>query len=105
MAGGNNHAKQIVLDEAECMAKKLTNGSAGCQITQGRAIALLVKMIRPLYENEFVTEEDCKKRCKTGKFSTLKIGSVSMQAPIMFFVYMFPYVGLVFVLGKAEGWW
>ena len=105
MAGGVNHAKQTVLKQAGCLIAKLNNGSAGCPATQGNAMALILEMVTPLYENEFVTVEACDKKCKTGIFSTLKIGSVSIKAPITFIAILIPYAGMFFVLGKAEGWW
>jgi len=105
MAGGGNHAKQTVLKQADKLVQKLNNGSAGCLETQGNAMALMLDMLRPLYENEFVTVEDCKKKCKTGVFSTFKVGSVSIKAPITFIAILIPYGGIFFALGKAVGWW
>lgn len=57
-----NHAKKIVMDEAEEYAKQLQNGKAGDPHTQGRAIALIVKMICPMYAADFVTMEECKRQ-------------------------------------------
>ena len=113
MAGGNNHAKQIVIEEAECLAKKLQNGNAGCAQTQGRAIALLVKMITPLYEAEFVTIEQCNKvhrTSKVAKFTRLKIGPVEIEgrattALILNSIPLICCIGMFFVIGKTQGWW
>lgn len=55
----DNYAKQIVLEEAGHLAKSLQNGKSGDPETQGRAIGLLVKMITPLYEADFVTKQEC----------------------------------------------
>ena len=113
MAGGINHAKQIVIEEAECLAQKLQNGNAGCPETQGRAIALLVKMITPLYTAEFVTVEECvakSKSCKVVRSTKIKVGPVAIEGRITTALLMNSVplicVGiLVFILGKSENWW
>lgn len=113
MAHGDNHAKRIVIEEAECLADKLQNGNAGCLETQGRAIALLVKMITPLYSAEFITVEECQKnhqgkeRLRTTK---IKVGPVSVEGPITvaLITNSIPLIclGIVFfILGKGQGWW
>ena len=114
MAHGDNHAKRIVIDEATYLADKLQNDSAGCAETQGKAVALLVKMITPLYEAEFMTVEGCERvhRKPNGskKITRLKIGPVEVEgpltaailvniAPIAFCILCF------FTLGKVQNWW
>ena len=59
MANGVNHAKKIVIDEATSLADQLQNGGAGDTHLQGKAIGLMVKMITPLYEADFVTTQSC----------------------------------------------
>jgi hypothetical protein len=59
MANGVNHAKQIVIEEATDLAEQLQNGGAGDTQIQGKAIGLMVKMITPLYQADFVTVEVC----------------------------------------------
>lgn len=121
MAGGNNHAKRIVIDEAESLAQELQNGHAGCAKTQGRAIALIVKMISPLYEAEFVTTEECRishdkliEDChgKRGinKITKLKIGPIQVEGPIITTILMnsVPLICcgiLAYMLGKTQHWW
>jgi len=59
MADGENHAKQIVLGQAKELADKLFNGNAGDTQIQGQAIGLVIQMITPLYEADFMTESGC----------------------------------------------
>ena len=59
MANGDNHAKQIVIGQAEELAEKLANGSGADPKTQGQAIGLLVQMVKPMYAAEFVTIQAC----------------------------------------------
>lgn len=112
MAGGVNHAKQIVVEEATQLAQDLQNGHAGDPHTQGRAIGLIVKMITPLYEADFVTVEDCRKQHepKTNNQIKLKAGPFGFEGaltPSLVLVGMFVagVGGLGFVIGKAQGWW
>ncbi len=114
MAHGDNHAKQIVIDEATRLADKLQNGGAGCAETQGKAVALLVKMITPLYEAEFMTVEECERvhQKSTGskKITRLKIGPVEVEGPLTsaILVNIAPIaccVLCVFTLGKVQNWW
>ncbi len=112
MAGGINHAKQIVIDEATCLAEKLQNGESGCAVTQGKAISLIVKMITPLYMNEFMTVEECENRHNTKRTSLTKIriGPLSIEGRLSSaMVASIPSIMCcgfcVFILGKSEGWW
>ncbi len=114
MAHGNNHAKQIVIDQANCLAEKLENGHSSCVKTQGRAIGLLVKMITPLYKAEFVTVEDCKQshdRMQTDKKITkIKIGPVAIEGPLTTAIILQSGPVLVcgfviFLVGKIQSWW
>ncbi len=116
MAGGINHAKQIVIDEAKCLADKLQNGSAGCVQTQGKAIALLVKMVIPMFSAEFVTVEECKEkrsRLKTPQkpnSTKLKVGPITIEGPITsaLIVSLTPLIclgGVIFMAGKMQSWW
>lgn len=59
MAHGVHHAKLAVVKRADDLAKKLQNGSAEDQQTQGEAVGLLVEMITPLYVANLVTTEEC----------------------------------------------
>ena len=116
MAGGHNHAKQIVIEQATCLADKLQNGNSGCTETQGKAIGLLVKMVTPLYEAEFVTIQDCRKMHgpekddKDVKTTKIKIGSVSIEGPLTaaILVNAVPVLciaAVVFMVGKVQSWW
>lgn len=114
MAHGDNHAKQIVIDEATELADSLQNGNAGCPQTQGKAIALLVKMITPLYQAEFMTVEECVRVHKNGNgkkpITRLKIGPVEIEgtittAIIANFIPLLCCSVCVFVLGKTQNWW
>jgi hypothetical protein len=55
----DNDAKQIVMNEATKLAASLQNGKSGDPETQGRAIGLLVQMVKPLYAADFVTQQEC----------------------------------------------
>jgi hypothetical protein len=113
MAGGVNHAKQIVLDEAADLVSQLQNGCAEDQHTQGRATALLLKMMSPLYAAEFVTIEDCQKQHKEieqGKKVNIKLGPIAFEGnfnPTVFLSLAFLGVfgAFFFAIGKMERWW
>ncbi len=119
MSGGINHAKQIVIDEAKCLADKLQNGSAGCAQTQGKAIALLVKMVIPMFSAEFITVGDCEEckekrsNIKTSKnlnSTKLKVGPITIEGPITsaLIVSLTPLLclgGVIFMAGKMQSWW
>lgn len=108
MAHGDNHAKRIVMDEAARLAHKLQNGSAGCPETQGEAVGLLVKMITPLYEAEFMTVEECERVHKKPKGITkLKFGPFSIEGMLTptVIVPIACNVFWVFALGRIQSWW
>jgi len=114
MAHGDNHAKRIVIDEAERLANKLQNGGAGCTETQGEAVALLVKMITPLYEAEFMTVEACervhRKTKGSKKITRLKIGPFEIEGPMTtaILVNIAPVACCTlcfFALGRMQNWW
>jgi hypothetical protein len=138
MANGVNHAKKIVIDEAEGLADQLQNGAAGDTQVQGKAIGLIVKMITPLYEADFVTVETCaatRSQCnesiiskideaiENGKLRTeelidpknmskaaLKLGPLELKGGVVpmasiLVAFLSPVAGMVFLIGKFEGWW
>lgn len=111
MSDGINHAKKIVIGEAETMAKKLSNGSAGDSAIQGRAIALLVKMITPLYEASFVTKQDCEKMHSkeiSKKITKLKVGPIEIEGHLttaLVIGILPPIYMAAFLCGKAKNWW
>lgn len=128
MAGGNNSAKKIVIkkvkdltDSARDIAKNLQNGKSGDMHEMSRAIALLVEsdilkneMITALYEPEFVTIEECRKQHEKKEvdkseveLTEVSIGSLHIKGKLnVIIVGMFILaVGVVFVIGKTEGWW
>ncbi len=114
MAHGDNHAKKIVIDQATCLADKLQNGSAGCAETQGKAIGLLVKMITPLYEAEFVTTKDCETKHKERKgmktLTKIKIGPIQVEGALTtaMMLHSLPVIGcglIIFMVGKVQNWW
>ena len=113
MTGGNNHAKQIVIEEAEDLAKDLQNGHAGDLERIGKLTALIVKMIKPLYMNEFVTIQQCiQMHSKTNsiKVGRIKLGPLEISGPVTrtLMVNAIPLIyciGITFLLGKAKSWW
>ncbi len=117
MSGGNNSAKEIVIEEAESLASDLQNGHSGDPHTQGRAIGLLVKMITPMYRASFMTEDKCEEirkqtaeKGKGSKRTRIKIGPVVLEGAISnaILANIVPLccIGVtVFVLGKMENWW
>ncbi len=119
MAGGDNHAKDIVIQQAEALAKKLQNRNGGCPETQGQAIELITKMIIPLYEARFVTESECLnntekmtriidkiKAAKSVKSSRIKIGPVEVEGPMVYIINCVPVIfGVLFIVGKLKQWW
>ena len=115
MPGGINHAKKIVIDEAACLAEKLQNGKSNCVETQGKAIALIVKMLTPLYEADFVTVEQCRKthenlkkeESESGELTELAVGPMHIKGKInvAYLLIFLCLAGVVFAIGKTEGWW
>jgi hypothetical protein len=112
MANGINHAKKIVIDEAEQLSKELQNGHSGDPHTQGRAIALIVKMITPLYTADFVTKEECFAQhdvLRAGKVVKLKAGPFCFEGSIspaltLVFVMLAGLGIILYATGKAKGW-
>jgi hypothetical protein len=113
MAYGENHAKQIVLKEAEELSKQLKNGNADNSQVQGKAIALLVDMISPIYMADLVTVEDCRKKHatlsknnKNNNVTEFGIGPVHWKGKIgLAAVIVLLSAGVLFAIGKTEGWW
>jgi len=117
MANGNNHAKQIVIGEANTLAAKLKNGSAGDAAVQGQAIGLIVKMITPLYEADFVTIPDCDKLRKDLKGAPpkkrpmkIKVGPVAFegfvsQTVLLSIPSIISSLCIIFAVGKMQNWW
>jgi len=114
MVHGNNHAKQIVIDQATGLANKLQNGSAGCTETQGKAIGLLVQMVTPLYEADFITVQECKEnRAKSNtekKTTKIKLGPIEIEGPLTTTAILqcMPIVCcgiIIFMVVKVQNWW
>ncbi len=115
MAHGNNHAKQIIIDQATSLAEKLQNGDSSCLKTQGRAIGLLVLMITPLYKAEFVTVDECKQShdkmlTNKKKITKIKIGPIVIEGPLTTTILLqsgpILFCGIVvFLVGKIQSWW
>mgnify|MGYP003602275760 CR=1 FL=1 len=55
----NRDIKKIILDEIDSAARELENGGAANPVAQGKGIALLLRVVRPLVERETVTEGEC----------------------------------------------
>jgi len=105
MAGGEQHAKQTLVEETERLSNDLRNGHAGDISKIGELLILVTKMMIPMYMTVFMTEEGCEKKSCHGMFTKIKIGPITIHAPIMAIVYFLPYAGLVFVMGKTQSWW
>jgi len=115
MAYGNNHAKKIVIEQAEALGAKLEANGAKCVETQGQAIGLLIKMVTTMYAADFVTIEDCIKRHdknvkEENKLSRIKMGPVELEGrfgPVAILcIINFIFMGsIIFVVGKTEQWW
>lgn len=115
MSNGDNHAKQIVIDEAKSLADDLQNGHAGDPHTQGKAIALIVKMITPLYQASFMTTEECRLTrkevgVKSHKTSKIKIGPVQIEGPVVgvllsHFIPVACCCIAMYAVGKLQNWW
>ena len=112
MAGGNNSAKKIVVGEANKLAEDLQNGHTGDQAMMARLQGLMVKMLTPLYMNEFVTVDECgiKHKKATPKSYKLKIGPIAFEGVVTSAVLrgLLPLVQtgvIIFVLGRTVKWW
>jgi hypothetical protein len=109
---GINNAKKIVIDEANELANELKNGNSGDIQVQGKAIALLVKMISPLYSAEFVTVEDCKAKHESlskedVEITDLSVGPLHIKGRVNALIIMIIVLaaGVIFAIGKTENWW
>jgi len=58
MSAGENNAKEVLIKQAEYYEAKLANGSGSDPETQGKAIVLLIALIKPLVRATLVTEAD-----------------------------------------------
>lgn len=113
MAYGDDHAKKIVLKAAKKLVSELQNGNSGCPQTQGRAIALIVEMIAPLYMAKFITINQCDarhKKVKQIKTTRIKLGPFEVEGHITsaIIINTIPLIccGILgFVFGKSQGWW
>lgn len=113
MAGGTNHAKQIVIDQADALANDLQNGHAGDLDKIGRLLSLHTRMIASMYENDFMTVADCVKnreKEKLAKITKFKIGPISIEgrlstALVSAATPILCCAMILFGVGKAEGWW
>lgn len=120
MPGGVNHAKKIVIDEANCLVDKLKNGGSNKIETQNEALGLIVKMITPLYAAEFVTIEElekCQDKHKViidGKVNKdnkdgvteLSVGPMRIKGRINieYVFIIICMIGVAYAIFKAEGW-
>ncbi len=59
MTHGENHAKETVLLEVESLDVALSNGHATDPETHGKALLLLLRMVKPIFNARLVTEEEC----------------------------------------------
>lgn len=114
MSHGDNHAKQLVIKQARILTEDLQNGGAGDQHKQGQAVGLLLEMLTPIYEAEFVTVKECgemhAKQVKVSVPTKIKLGPFQIEGNITAALLMnsFPILccgGMFFALGKSLGWW
>lgn len=124
MSAEVNHAKKIVVEEAAQLADELQNGNGGDLSTQGRAIGLIVKMITPLYEADFVTTQECgklredlrgefipgvltefKEAGSTLKFAGVELSGKPVTALLLKAMGLVPFCVLFFMMGKLLKWW
>lgn len=114
MVNGNNHAKQILIEDTLAHVKKLENGSAGDIAIIGRTLSKVAKISCAMYENDFRTVESCEDirksdKSKNTKTAKLKVGPVSIEGPITTTLLLnsIPLVCcgiLLFALGKIQNW-
>lgn len=115
MAGGINHAKQIVIDEATDLVKKLNEEGLDDPKVNVQATSLILRMITPMFAAEFVTVDDCKQKHKSmrdpdKKLVKLRLGPFAVEGNFspLIFMMLFMMVGigcLIYALGKSETWW
>ncbi len=114
MPHGDNHAKQIVINQAKRLTMDLQNGCSGDVKKHGQALGLIVEMIIPLYEAEFVTVQECERQHieikKTKKITRIKLGPVEIEGAFTsaLLIHSIPLAcvaGVVFMAGKMQNWW
>lgn len=54
--------KQVLLAEMDTLAHDLSNGDAGNIEKQGKALAYILRILRPLVERDTVIEPECRER-------------------------------------------
>ncbi len=120
MSEGENHARQALYDELELAAKDLTNGSADNPEKIGHAVGLLIRALRPIFEETFVTERgleirlgafraDCPvhseyvRKLRNSEKFRFALGPVSWQGTLSMIACVA--LAFVFFVGKGKGWW
>jgi len=76
MANGDNHAKTVVLNQADNLQNKLSNGHRADPETHGDALLLLMQMIRPIFEANFMTVDGCvenRSKCPAATASLINV--------------------------------
>ena len=56
--------KKVLLAEMDSLAHDLSNGEAGNIEKQGKALAYIMRILRPLVEQETVKEHECRERMR-----------------------------------------
>jgi len=120
MANGENHAKKILIEDTLANAKKLKNGSAGDIKLIGHTVSQVAEISCAMFEQDFQTISGCNKKHKemmenlkpkaTDKPMKIKIGPVSFEgfitpALIASLPPVIACAGVVYVIGKVQGWW
>jgi hypothetical protein len=80
---GENHAKTVVLNQADALQSQLSNGHKADPETHGAALLLLLQMTRPMFEARFMTEEGCNDKMSKCPGATPPTQSVSVHKPAM----------------------
>ena len=83
MAHGENHAKTVLLNQADALQAKLSNGHKADPETHGDALLLLLQMFRPMFEAKFVTEEGCEEKMSKCPGAAQATPSVNLHKPAM----------------------
>ena len=120
MANGQNHAKQILIDETLGYVKKLENGSADDLHVIGRTLSKVARMACATFEANLRTVEDCeglRKGCQGKTASSkpknpikIKLGPLAYEgfvtpALLMALPNIVTCVGGLFAIGKWQNWW
>lgn len=89
--------KQFVLDEIDEVSADLANGGGADQIKQGRGIAILLRVVRPMVERETVTEIECLERMSKCPARAIVTGGIETAgaAIVKLVEKSLPWVGLV----------